>query len=270
MKNRRGGFTLMEMLIVVAIIAVLVGVAIPVFSAQLEKTRAGVCMANRRSLQSVLTTAYMSDPDTVPLDADNSTIAVADYPHNEDYDCPSGGTISAYLDDNSIALVACSKHNQGSLGDKTVIGKLNDVFGSLNVNHIDSGAMERASSWSEEAAAKLKEQGVELANLNAVSWRYDKGKDGKSFFYWSMEDVKKMTVGGKPTLTICYNFKSGNYSIWEAKITEGTTDKSTDATPYNKLDSLSGVTDYNTNEKNQTYENALSYYLAHYKDEKYQ
>lgn len=269
MKNRRGGFTLMEMLIVVAIIAILTGVAIPVFSAQLEKTRAGVCMANRRSLQSVLTTAYLSEPDTVPL-TDGSAVDVPAYPHGEDYDCPSKGAISAYFDENGVALVACTKHSQGSLGDKTVIGKLNDVFGSLSVNHIDSGAMERNSSWAEEAAAKLKEQGIELANLNAVSWRYDKANNGKTFFYWSMEDVKDMTVGGNKVLTICYNFSSGNYSIWESAVETGTTDKSTDTTPYNKLGSFSGVNDYNDKEKNQTYENALKYYLAHYKDEKYQ
>ena len=38
-KNNNKGFTLMEMLIVVAIIAVLVAIAIPVFTNQLEKAR---------------------------------------------------------------------------------------------------------------------------------------------------------------------------------------------------------------------------------------
>lgn len=39
MKISRKGFTLAELLIVVAIIAVLVAVAIPVFGSQLEKSR---------------------------------------------------------------------------------------------------------------------------------------------------------------------------------------------------------------------------------------
>lgn len=38
MKQNKNGFTLMEMLIVIAIIAVLIAVAIPVFASQLEKT----------------------------------------------------------------------------------------------------------------------------------------------------------------------------------------------------------------------------------------
>ena len=43
------GFTLAEMLIVVAIIAVLVAVAIPIFSSQLEKSRDATSVANMRS-----------------------------------------------------------------------------------------------------------------------------------------------------------------------------------------------------------------------------
>ena len=39
MKKNRKGFTLAELLIVVAIIAVLVAIAIPVFTTQLEKCR---------------------------------------------------------------------------------------------------------------------------------------------------------------------------------------------------------------------------------------
>ena len=49
MKNMKKGFTLAELLIVVAIIAVLVAIAIPVFSSQLEKAREGVDLANVRS-----------------------------------------------------------------------------------------------------------------------------------------------------------------------------------------------------------------------------
>lgn len=43
------GFTLMEMLIVVAIIAVLIAIAIPTFTSSLNKAKAGVDLANIRS-----------------------------------------------------------------------------------------------------------------------------------------------------------------------------------------------------------------------------
>ena len=48
-KMNKKGFTLAELLIVVAIIAVLVAVAIPVFSAQLEKSKEATDVANLRS-----------------------------------------------------------------------------------------------------------------------------------------------------------------------------------------------------------------------------
>lgn len=49
MKNNKKGFTLMEMLIVVAIIAVLVAIAIPVLTGTLEKAREATDAANLRS-----------------------------------------------------------------------------------------------------------------------------------------------------------------------------------------------------------------------------
>lgn len=54
------GFTLAELLIVIAIIAILVAVAVPVFSAQLEKARKAVDDSNLRIAKSVATTNYLS------------------------------------------------------------------------------------------------------------------------------------------------------------------------------------------------------------------
>ncbi len=48
-KMNKKGFTLAELLIVVAIIAVLVAIAIPVFTAQLEKSKEATDAANLRS-----------------------------------------------------------------------------------------------------------------------------------------------------------------------------------------------------------------------------
>ena len=64
MKQTRNGFTLMEMLIVIAIIAVLIAVAIPVFASQLEKTREATDLANVRSAYAqVSTEALLGDSE---------------------------------------------------------------------------------------------------------------------------------------------------------------------------------------------------------------
>ena len=66
MKKSREGFTLAELLIVVAIIAVLVAVAIPVFGNQLEKSREAADLANvRAAYAEVLTEANMGIYDKV-------------------------------------------------------------------------------------------------------------------------------------------------------------------------------------------------------------
>lgn len=68
------GFTLAELLVVVAIIAVLVAVAIPVFSGQLEKSRESTDAANIRSSYAELMAAVISDDKSSPLwKADSSS-----------------------------------------------------------------------------------------------------------------------------------------------------------------------------------------------------
>lgn len=54
------GFTLLEMLIVVAIIAILVSIGVPAFSSHLERSREATDIANMRSARSAIQTAYMT------------------------------------------------------------------------------------------------------------------------------------------------------------------------------------------------------------------
>ena len=56
----------MEMLIVVAIIAILIAVAIPVFSAQLHKARVATDWANLRSFYADIQTDYMTTGEQNP------------------------------------------------------------------------------------------------------------------------------------------------------------------------------------------------------------
>lgn len=64
------GFTLMEMLIVVGIIAVLVAVSIPVFSTQLEKAREAADISNMRSAKAEAVAQYLLENQTGPLNYD--------------------------------------------------------------------------------------------------------------------------------------------------------------------------------------------------------
>lgn len=65
--KRKKGFTLAELLIVVAIIAVLVAISIPIFSSQLEKSREATDLANVRSAYAEVVAAAATDDKSSPV-----------------------------------------------------------------------------------------------------------------------------------------------------------------------------------------------------------
>ena len=66
--NNKKGFTLMEMLIVVAIIAVLVAIAIPVFNGALTKSKEAADVANVRALYAEWQVGILTENTPIPTD----------------------------------------------------------------------------------------------------------------------------------------------------------------------------------------------------------
>ena len=69
-KSNKKGFTIMEMLIVVAIIAVLAAIAIPTFSSALTKSKESADVANIRAAYAEIQVAYLTDGTAYPTDKD--------------------------------------------------------------------------------------------------------------------------------------------------------------------------------------------------------
>lgn len=67
MKNNRKGFTLAELLIVVAIIAVLVAIAIPVFNGSLERAKQSTDAANIRAAYAEAMVDYLGNGATAAV-----------------------------------------------------------------------------------------------------------------------------------------------------------------------------------------------------------
>ena len=81
LQNKKG-FTLMEMLIVVAIIAVLVAIAIPVFNGALTKSKEAADVANVRATYAAILTENKTAPDSKDnflKGPDNGTAIVLNY-----------------------------------------------------------------------------------------------------------------------------------------------------------------------------------------------
>ena len=76
MKKVRGnkkGFTLAELLVVVAIVGILVAISIPVFTAQLSKARKATNQANLRAAKAAAI-AYLTDEDVTLADKDGKIV----------------------------------------------------------------------------------------------------------------------------------------------------------------------------------------------------
>lgn len=92
MKNKKG-FTLMEMLIVVAIIAILIAIAIPTFASSLNKARVATDEANIRSGYASVMATVLTD-DSIDVEG-NSTKTAATYWLNKDGSVTAGDTAGA-------------------------------------------------------------------------------------------------------------------------------------------------------------------------------
>lgn len=99
--TNKQGFTLMEMLIVVAIIAVLVAIAIPTFSGTLKKANAATDLANIRSgyasAQITAMTENHSTETTYYLQKDG-TVKPSTDAKREDYVCKAGNADAGTID----------------------------------------------------------------------------------------------------------------------------------------------------------------------------
>lgn len=225
----RQGFTLMEVLIVVAIIAALVLLAIPTFSASLETSQESACAANRRSLQTVLAAASLSQgADSLPqVFLQQQEVSV----------CPSGGTISYLLNSDGSITVSCSIHAPGGgFGDAGVMDKViqtldtvireKEAESSRKFSTIDSGVSQYTGSAAfagvtAEFLSRLETAGIDLSSMGAVSWRYE---TAKNLLYWTPVDIQSAALAkGDQVPVIRYNVKSGNYSVWYSTVDTSST-----------------------------------------------
>lgn len=116
--HRKAGFTLAELLVVVAIVGVLVAIAIPTFITQLEKAEAATCESNRRSLKSMVTIEAMFNKDANQAGYLEGLLTtcmdqLGDQTNGNSL-CPKKGTysIQGNLETGGIA-VKCSIHGLG-------------------------------------------------------------------------------------------------------------------------------------------------------------
>lgn len=102
------GFTLAELLIVVAIIGVLVAISIPTFTGQLEKSRRAADLATARNIRATLSAAV--NDGTIEFLNEETTIALFVSKNKQSYNYVNGGCYN-YNGSSGGVLVNGSKYS---------------------------------------------------------------------------------------------------------------------------------------------------------------
>lgn len=92
MNKRNQGFTLVEIMIVVAIIAILAAVAIPNFIKYRQNSQAAACVSNLKQIEAAFEQAKLADSSNVPSDV--SGLVGSDKYIKNTPKCPAGGKYS--------------------------------------------------------------------------------------------------------------------------------------------------------------------------------
>lgn len=225
MKQNRSGFTLMEMLIVIALIAVLVAIAIPTIASQLERSREAADLANvRAAYAQVSAEALLGDPQfkvTVDLkqkQADWQSVnpvnigGIVHYKNQEDTDnwkgvaAPNGTCTVSYDKDHGIILTWSGKASAYPFNTAE-----KDFFPSLyNTKFWKNGEMKNRdnfefdsrcenSSYVPAINAEIKKLNNSLLQQEDCTWAYlGNGKDGQKanrYLFWTSLNTNKVGVG---------------------------------------------------------------------------
>ncbi|OFW59464.1 MAG: hypothetical protein A2V52_08455 [Actinobacteria bacterium RBG_19FT_COMBO_54_7] len=112
--HRQEGFTLIELMIVVLIIGILVGIAVPVFLAASGDAEAKRCASDRRTIKSASNVYASGNAGAYPVEADYRVLLDGYVEDIATIACPTGGTWADAAADGTVPLdLQCSiaEHN---------------------------------------------------------------------------------------------------------------------------------------------------------------
>lgn len=251
MKQNKNGFTLMEMLIVIAIIAVLIAVAIPVFASQLEKAREATDLANVRSAYAqVSTEALLGDSEaTVTVDLKQKQadwqsvdpVNIGGIVHSKSQGdtvnwigvaAPNGTCVVSYKEDYGIILNWSGKADPST--PKYPDTNVTNFFQLLyDTEFWKSGSMKNKSNFEFDSrcpdsqyvpsiTAAIKELDNSLLQQPDCTWAYlGNGKDGQEanrYLFWTSLNTNDVGPGQKIPVII----QTGNGNYYVSETTTGT------------------------------------------------
>ena len=250
MKQNKNGFTLMEMLIVIAIIAVLIAVAIPVFASQLEKTREATDLANVRSAYAqVSTEALLGDSEaTVTVDLKQKQadwqsvdpVNIGGIVHSKSQGdtknwigvaAPNGTCVVSYKEDYGVILNWSGKADP-SEPEYPFNTNETDFFSPLyktdfwqdmkNNSNFEFDSRCPDSQYVPAITTEINKLNNSLLQQRDCTWAYlgdgRKGKEANRYLFWTSLDTDKVGPGKEIPVII----QTGDKKYYVSETTTGT------------------------------------------------
>ena len=109
--TNKKGFTLIEMLVVIAIIAILVAIIIPVVTSSTDKAAAATDAANLRSYKAEITTHYLSKDGKVTVADGTGVVSGLTAPEMKEVDgLPNNPTVEATIVNDVVTVTYGGYH----------------------------------------------------------------------------------------------------------------------------------------------------------------
>lgn len=241
-KNKRG-FTLIELIVVVAIIAILIALIVPNVIRHVEKTQQVTCLGNIASLQREYYMEVVSGGDADyqaawarAVDADGGELSGNSLAGI----CPGGGDMTVLLADDGTVSLTCSIH--GNVIQKEYLPNLaqgvkdsaavQQYFANKGAgSRLDSTARADAEATAVPLLKELESKGIPV---DVGTWSVLYKGSGKYEYYWSATDISDVTQYHTGDKVVVTRYDGENFVTKEIPIT--VTDRGPGRPKYNILD----------------------------------
>ena len=281
--KKKNGFTLIELVIVIAILGILASLAIMRILDSMASARGAKVVADLRTLDSAITvydTANGTNLTTlddlvnsqvanIPTPPEGNFTVITTAGKEKEYDSDTYNATTYTLDADTQRAWYCGHPVEYYLNGASSAATFADYASTITkemaaaitiAKTIDSNAP--GSQRVATITKALAEQGINLSSLGANTWVYIKN-NGNPLLYFTPASISGLTPG-TPVPVICYNPASGNYTVYTSKVISQHVSNINNGADYNAL-GTSGLVAYKPStgssaNGNQSYASALAYY----------